>query len=184
MTLLAEFRGEFVSPGAHLVESLAVRLPQILYSCRLLDWLVAFLDAHSIGCRNADCGRRVRRHGNLQRQFSAFEFPRSRDPAPDRIVSSFGPGQAVANDRLNKNVLESRVRRANAANAAEQILAARAKGIMVKGVHAGILKSLLRRPTIPAFPDGGGAVFHREQPGRKGILQKQAVGGISLARLS
>src|SRR5882724_8216920 len=99
------------------------------------------------------------------------------------IVARPGPGQAIADDWLNQYGLEARARGTNAADAAEQILTAGAKRIMIEGVHAGVLKTFLRGPTVPAFPDGGGALLHGKQPGGKGVLQEQAVGGVSLAPL-
>ena len=43
-----------------------------------------------------------------------------------------------------------------------------------------IMDSAVLPHTVPAFPDGGGAVLHRIKPAGGGILQKEPVGSISM----
>ncbi len=59
--------------------------------------------------------------------------------------------------------------------------AAGAEGVVVEGVHAGVLEAFVGGPAVPAFPDGGGALFDGEEPGGEGVLEEQLVGGVDFA---
>ena len=56
-----------------------------------------------------------------------------------------------------------------------------AEGVMVEGVHLRIEEAFRLRPAVPAFPDGGGAVEDRIEPGRIIIAQKQPVSDVGMA---
>src|ERR1017187_298804 len=54
---------------------------------------------------------------------------------------------------------------------------------MIEGVRGGILKTMLRSPAVPTFPNGGGAVFHGKQPRGIVIGQNQLPSEVGTADL-
>ena len=64
---------------------------------------------------------------------------------------------------------------------AEQPAADRTEGVMIEGVHAGVLEAFLLGPTVPAFPDGGRAIHNGITPRRKGVILEQSARDIMVA---
>ena len=79
---------------------------------------------------------------------------------------------------MNHDLFVARTGRLDAAQTGVEILADSAKSVVVERVHADVAKATIRRPTVPAFPHGGRAVLHREEPRGIRFLQEDTAGDI------
>src|SRR5882724_1357829 len=120
----------------------------------------------------------IRRDDHLERKLASLHLPKGGNSAMNGIVAGSGPGQAGLNGRLNQDVFEAGGCGTDAADVAEEVLAAGAERRLVERIHAPGLKAFLGRPSVPSLPDRRGAVFHRKEPRRKTILKKQAISGV------
>ena len=84
-----------------------------------------------------------------------------------------GEGQLVIGLRRDEDVLVSRPVAANAADVLHHPLIDRAEGIVREGIHAGVLKALLRRPAVPTLPNAGRALLDGKAPRRERVVMDQ-----------
>src|SRR5579871_4978587 len=123
--------------------------------------MAALGDAGGVTGGNVNGSRGVGGDGHFPGERSIVELPVAGDGATERVVGGFRPGQPATGLRMHNDVLVARLVgiEINARDRLVQPLAHGAEGIVVEGVHAGVLKALLLGPAVPSLPDGGSAVL-------------------------
>ena len=140
-------------------------------------------DGVGAGGGQVQSGPRAGRNPEIEVQPVVGESPRDGYAAERGRELGTGVGQRASRPGFEDDVTVAGLRRVElqAGDGQDHPRADGAVGVVVEGVQALVLKSFFRRPAVPAFPDGGGSVFHGEQPGGKGLLFEQPVGDIEVA---
>ena len=147
------------------------------------EWFAAFGELGAGGNREGGGRRGVGRHNNFPFETAIAEFPRTDDFAVDGVQLGARLFEFAAGLRREEDVLVARLRGIDldAGDDLIQPAADRAVGVVVEGVHALVLEALFGRPTVPAFPNGRGALRDGVEPGWPLLLVQQFIGDVDTA---
>ena len=101
--------------------------------------------------------------------------------AVERLVGSPRGGESSARTRAEQRAPVARFDGVESCQIAVHPIADGTEGVVVERVHARGVEATVRRPAIPALPDGGRSVAHLEQPGWVGVLAYQPAGKLVVA---
>jgi len=114
----------------------------------------------------------VGRHGYLPDKSITFNSPVTLDQSIRGLVFASSVAHISTGRRLQDDVFETRVLGIGA-DASDIFI-----GVVVEGVHSGIMEAVVFGPAIPTLPDGCSAMNDRVQPGWEGFLEQQRVGQV------
>ena len=146
----------------------------------MFDRLAALEDRCLHWHRQPGAGGRVRRHGDLPVKATGAQPPGAGNLPVRRRQSRPSRGEAASGAGLQQDVLVPGPLRIDLQTGHHPVQpgADGAIGVMVERIHGGILGAALRRPAVPALPDGGGSLRDGIQPGRALFLVQELVGNV------
>ena len=103
-------------------------------------------------------------HGHAYRYGISLNLPAAAKQAVSRFKGCLGAGHTACKGGRKGYFFISRALGGYARNHAAEPIPHRAVGVVVKGVHGGILKATVGLYAVPALPDGGCAKAYRVQP--------------------
>lgn len=140
--------------------------------------LAGFCYRGGVYCGQVDGGGGVRGDGDLQGDLVAGAFPTGGYGAVGGAEGGFGPCQAALYDGADDDALVAGRAGTDAADRVVEVLADRAEGVVVEGVHAHVAEAAVWSPGVPALPHGGGTQSHLVEPGGVGLGEQELVGDV------
>lgn len=127
--------------------------------------------------------RHPMRHGDPGGHAVRGQLPGQGRRAVRGLVSGVGPGDAAAGAGPEGEGAVARCGGGDAADGAVQPVGDGAEGVVVEGGHAAGVEGAVGTQAVPAFPDGGGSLDDRVEPGGALGLGEQPVRDVEVAGL-